>query len=196
MAETVGDRLVVTRDLGVQISLGDPSFTADRWVSLAAAAPTLAEELGYLSRALALSPDHPVAGRRMQAALRRQLVIDPSLGYLSESDLLYLVHTASGQLILTNKDRAVPERYPPVVNSPSEHRRRWLALALLGLPPAGVGTLVCAPIAAFLALRGLRQPLTPVERRRAVTHLGLAVLMLILALALNVLLFLHLQAIW
>lgn len=131
----------------------------------AAAAETLDARLFYLSQALTYAPGHPIACQWMYESLWRLLHEDAFLGYLGEDDRRYDVQTGAGLAVAVSKNRAVPLVYPPLTPSPLQPALRWLWWAFLGLLPAGLGTLLCAPVAAVVALR-VPQPLSQADRTR------------------------------
>lgn len=173
-----------------EMTRNDPR-NVDAWLWRARVAATREEKLASLSRALQLAPDHPRARQRLHDALRQRLEDDPFLAYQDESDRLYYVRTANDLSAVVPKGRAVPLPYPPPETSPAQAATRWLGCAILGLLPAGLGALVCAPLAIRAALRALRQPLTTKERTRSQIVLGAASLLLILSAALALLFLLH-----
>lgn len=162
------------------------------WLLRASAADSRAEKLMCLSMALDLVPGHPVAQREMYRTLSAYLRQDAFLAYGSEDEHLYFVRTADGLPLAVPKQRAAPTPYPPPQPSPLQPAVRRLRWALLGLLPAGLGALVCAPLAAHTVLRARRLDLKPKERRRSSILLAAAFCLWAVALLWAVLLFLHL----
>lgn len=173
-----------------QMTRDDPR-NVDAWLWRAQLAASQREKIASLSRALRLAPNHPHARRLLHEALRRRFQDDPFLAYQRESDRLYFVRTAGDLNAAVPKRRAVPEPYPPDGASPAAQATRWLGWAALGLLPAGLGTLVCAPLAIVAAARALRRPLTTKEQARSRLVLGAASLLLTLSVALVFLFLLH-----
>jgi hypothetical protein len=93
------------------------------------------------------APARQALGRSLQALLQQ----DAYLAYRGETARSYRLSTAAGFEFLHPKDRAPVEPFPPSVPSPAGRAFTWLAWSLLGLIPAGLGTLVCAHIALLIA---------------------------------------------
>jgi hypothetical protein len=148
--------------------------------------------LAYLSQALLFNPTHPLARQRMYHALQRLLQRDAFLAYVDENEGVYQVHTASGQSLVVPKDRAISLPYPPKQRSLLQWAYRWLGWALLGLLPAGLGTLVCAPVAAILALLAWQRPLDQADIIRSIIIMLSAAVLWFGALPLYIILVLHL----
>lgn len=136
----------------------------DTWLRRADTAPTREERLLCLSAVLQFDPGHQVARQALQATLRDELEEDPFLAYGSEDERLYYIRTAANVPVTVAKERAIAEIYPPPTLSPMSLAERWLALAILGLVPAGLGALICAPVVAIYAWQRGRQ-LPEAERR-------------------------------
>lgn len=128
------------------------------WLWRAMTTDTRAERLRCLSRALELSPEHEFVRNELYDALWALLEQEPALIYRDEADEVYYVRSAAGIDLAVPKRRETPAPYPPPDPPPLQPAYRWFVLALLGLLPAGLGTIVCAPIAAVHALRVQRDP--------------------------------------
>jgi len=115
---------------------------------------------------------------------------DAFLAYVTETDGFYVVRTSSDLRFAHPKDRAAPKPFPPTHPPPSRAAFRWLAWSVIGLLPAGLGTLLCAPLAALAALKLLRHSEGP-DRQRALVVLWGAVALWLLALGLAAILILH-----
>lgn len=161
------------------------------WLWRAGTAATREEALLCLSEALRLDPAHVKARQALRELLRAELDKDVFLAYGSEDDWLYYIRTGSGIPTAVPKDRAVPELYPPPRHAPLHAAERWLAFAALGLIPAGLGALLCAPIAAAHAWRAARRSLSPVEARWRLVVLALALTLWLLGGLLGWLFILH-----
>lgn len=170
----------------------DAPHNVDAWLWRARVAETTEEKIVSLSRILQLSPQHAQAGRLLHEALRQHLEEDAFLAYERESHRLYYIRTAGDLAVTVPKQRAVPAPYPPPEPSPLQPATRWLGWALLGLLPAGLGAVVCAPLAIRAALRTRRHALPAKERLRSQIVLGAASLLFVLGLALALLFLLHL----
>jgi hypothetical protein len=165
---------------------------AERWMAHAETAETPKEALFYLNRALIADPKHPLARQRIHQALRRILKRDAFLAYVAEDDALYQVNTGDNLLLLVPKNRAVAEPYPRPQPSPLRPAYRWLTLAILGLPLAGLGALIGVPMVLLHILRARQRPLSPADRVRSSIVLGVTYLVALVGLLLVSLLMLHL----
>lgn len=182
----------MTSDQGSHARVITPDLEreVEGYLARAASARDADERLDFLSRALALDPEHPLAVSQMTEAVRGRLAEDPSLAYVAEDDHLYLVRAASGHDLAVPKNRFASTT--DLTESPILRRsRRWLACALVGLLPAGLGTLVCAPVAGVLATLAILQTRVTLERRRAVEVIVGAALLFVGSLALVILLLMH-----
>lgn len=112
------------------------------------------------------------------------------LEYVGETDAQYRVRTGQETSTVV-KDRPVLESYP--AERPAAIRRayRYLLYALIGLLPAGIGTILFGPLAAVAAFGALRTPLDRPDHRRALVVMGLATLLVMIAIPLVFLFFLH-----
>jgi hypothetical protein len=164
----------------------------ETWLWRAETADALPEILACLSRVLLLDPKQPRARRRMYEALQRLLRQNAFLGYVGETDLHYQVRTDDGQSLAVPKGRAVPAPYPPLEPTPLQPTYRWLGWALVGLLLAGLGTLVCAPVAAAFALYARQHSLSQADRVRAEIALWGAAFLWCCALPLSFLFLIHL----
>jgi hypothetical protein len=72
--------------------------------------------------------------------------------YLDETDNLYHVRNSAQLSLLVPKGRSVPEPYPIRRPARLQSAYRWLWMAFLGLPLAGIGAIVFAPLAAIAAI--------------------------------------------
>ena len=175
------------RQADTQPSPRDPKV----WLSRAETASTLEDSLLYLNRALAINPYHRVATRKMDEALQHILSHNAFLGYIDESDSLYRVRTGANVVLHIPKDRAVPQPYPPKEFSPLRPAFRWLGMALLGLPLAGLGTLIGLLMALIYAVQAHRQPLNLADQVRANVVMTIAIVLAGLGFILTFLLLIH-----
>jgi hypothetical protein len=127
----------------------------------------------------------------MYETLKLYLERDPFLRYLEETEGLYHALTGEGQVVIVPKDRAVSPPYPAPERTSLERAFRWLTYSLLGLPLAGLVTLVCAPVAVAFALRAGEQPLNKHRRRRANAALVYASILWMIGFVLGFLFLLH-----
>ena len=108
------------------------------------------------------------------------------LNYESEDDLYYSVAGLDGIYSRIPKNRAVPVPFLDHLSQPLTPAFRLLVLAFLGLAPAGLGTLVLAPLAALWALVILAtRPLTRGDTIRVMIILGIVAGLLALAIPLS-----------
>ncbi len=167
------------------------SQDVEAWLRRAAGAPTREARLLSLSIALELDPQHPVAQLAMYEALGRQLEADAFLAYVNETDWIYRVHTASRTPVVVPKMRAVPRPYPVPEPGPLHSASRWLRLAILGLLPSGLGTLLFAPMALFAALRVPAPTLSRKDQKRRRIFVAASSLLWAVGLLLGVLVLVH-----
>jgi hypothetical protein len=146
-----------------------------------------------LKGAYYFDPDHPLGQSLSYERAWNLLKQNPWLEYKVENDQVYVLSNGAELSLIVPKDRDLPEHYPSKGASLVKPAFRWLGLALLGLPPAGLGTLVFAPLAVWHVWQiSRRAPLDQADRVRVAVILIVAAGLLGLALALNYLLFLHL----
>jgi hypothetical protein len=114
------------------------------------------------------------------------------LKYEGEDDQSFFVSNSNLTRLAIPKNRSVPKPFrdhPPQPLTPAFH---LLALAFLGLAPAGLGALVLAPIAALWALAmAVTRPLTRADRARVIVVLGIAALLLGIAIPLSAVVLAH-----
>ena len=163
----------------------------ETWLVRFQSAPSREEKLLCLSQVVRLTPDHPVAKRNMYTMLWARLKTDPFLAYIEETDQLYFVRGADYQSLAIPKDRSVPQVYPPKHPKPLARAYRMLGLAVLGLALAGLGTLLLAPVAIWLAFAAVTGPIKLPDRRRAWIVILLSGLMFILGLFFSFLFLTH-----
>jgi len=138
-------------------------------------------------------PDHPFGQSLSYERAWNLLKQNPWLEYEVENDQVYVLSSGAELSLIVPKDRDLPERYLAEGASLVKPAFRWLGLALLGLPPAGLGTLVFVLLAVWHVWQvSKRSTLDQADRVRAAVILTVAAGLLSLALALNYLLFLHL----
>ncbi len=183
------------RTRAYQLSLEATRVEADNseaWFIRSATAPSLEEKILCLSRAQTLAPADRQVKTQMYHRVRDLLDQDPFLAYLAETDQFYRVRN-NGELVLTvAKNRAVPESYPPQRPASIRSSLQMLTWAILGLLPAGLGTLIFAPLTALQALGALTQLHSQADRVRAYLILISACLLFVLGLGLSYLFWIHL----
>ena len=108
------------------------------------------------------------------------------LRYETEDDQVYVLSDGSAALLTVPKNRDTPEPSLGQQSQPLAPAFRLLGLAFLGLAPAGLGTLVLAPLAALWAIALLlTRPLSRADRIRVLIVLGIAAALLGLAIPLS-----------
>ena len=108
------------------------------------------------------------------------------LEYESEDDQMFLVSNLTGMRLSVPKNRNVPKPFLDQPPQPLTPAFRLLALAFLGLAPAGLGTLVLAPAAALWALAMLiAHPLKQGDRIRVIIIWGIAAALLGIAIPMS-----------
>jgi hypothetical protein len=108
------------------------------------------------------------------------------LKYTSEDDQSFIVSNPFGTALSVPKNRNVPQPFPDRPTQPLTPAFRLLALAFIGLAPAGLGTLALAPLAALWALAMLiTRPLTPQDQKRVIVIWGIAIGMMGIAIPMS-----------
>ena len=108
------------------------------------------------------------------------------LRYEGEDDQVYVLSDGSAAPLIVPKNRAVPETFARQRSQPLAPAFRLLIVAFLGLAPAGLGTLVLAPLAALWAIALLlTRRLSRADRIRVLVVLGVAAALLSLAIPLS-----------
>ena len=185
-----GDRQLAHR-ICVRLLAADPG-NVSAWLLRAESTDSQEEMVAALGRVLTMNPAQPEARRKLYEAMQGLLRQDASLGYVGETSSLYDARTSSGLEIIQPKDRAVGEPFPPPVPPPAQAVHRWMGWSLIGLIPAGVGTLFSAPAASVAAIRLLRRRPSEADRRRALITLSLAPVLWLLAVLFVLALVIHL----
>lgn len=163
----------------------------ETWLLRYHSAPSREEKLLCLSQVVRLTPDHPLAKQNMYTTLWAKLKTDPFLAYIEETDQLYFVRGTDYQSLAVPKDRSIPQIYPPVRPKPLARAYKILGFAFLGLALAGLGTLLLAPVAVWLAFGAMTGPLKLPDRRRAWIVIFLSGLLLVVGLLLGFLFLTH-----
>jgi hypothetical protein len=117
------------------------------------------------------------------------------LRYEGEDDQSYFVTGVDGARLTVPKNRNIPKPFVDQPPKPLTPAFRLLAAAFVGLAPAGLGTLVLAPLAALWALAMFfTRPLSRDDRKRVVVVWGIAAGLLGLAIPLCALFLARLSA--
>jgi len=112
------------------------------------------------------------------------------LMYSAEDDHSLFVSCHDGTLLTVPKNRNIPQPFPDQPTQPLTPAFRLLALAFVGLAPAGLGALFLAPLAGLWALVILiTRPLSPADQKRVLIVCGIAVVLLGIAIPISKLFF-------
>jgi hypothetical protein len=153
---------------------------------------TLETSLTELNQELEINPGNAAARQELYQTMQQMLRNDAFLAYQDETNDHYTIRTFAKFQFIHPKDRAMPDIFPRLAQAPSQNAMKWLAWSLVGLIPAGLGTLVCAPVAMLAAIKLLLQKNSPNDRRRAWVVLGSVIVLWLLALVFLMILILHL----
>ena len=153
---------------------------------------TLEESVTALNQVLELNPENTIARQELYETMQQLLRKDAFLAYQGETDVIYKICTLSEFQFIHPKDRAMAELFPPQNSPPARPAIRWLGWSVVGLIPAGLGTLILAPLAMIAAIKLLRQPVELIDRRRAWIVIGGAIVLWLTALVFFFILTLHL----
>lgn len=115
------------------------------------------QALQYLERAVAMVPDDPRVQSTVQLSLFDKLRGDGFLAYLAEADRRYIIAFRDARTFSVPKSRNEPEKYPPGKRTEAEQAMKMMWWMLLGLIPAGLGTLIISPLAIRHGIRALQQ---------------------------------------
>jgi hypothetical protein len=151
----------------------------------------LEESVTALTQELELNPQNAAARQAIYETMQQLLRKDAFLAYQNETKDHYTVSTIDDFQFVHPKDRAMPELFPRLEQPPSQKAINWLGWSLVGLIPAGLGTLVCGPLAIFAAIKLLLQKNSLSDRRRAWVVLGTVIVLWLIALVFLMILILH-----
>ncbi len=153
---------------------------------------TLEESVTALTQELEQNPENAAARLAIYETMQQLLRKDAFLAYQNETKDHYTVSTLADIQFVHPKDRTMPELFPRLEQPPSQKAINWLGWSLVGLIPAGLGTLVCGPVAIFAAIKLLLQKNSLSDRRRAWVVLGTVIVLWLIALVFLMILILHL----
>ena len=153
---------------------------------------TLEESVTALNQVLEMNPENTEARQTLYETMQKILRKDAFLAYEGETDVIYKVHTFEEFQFIHPKDRAMAELFPPQKSPPARTAIHWLGWSVVGLIPAGMGTLITAPLAVIAAIKLLNQPAELIDHRRAWIVIGSAMLLWLIALGFIFILALHL----
>ena len=153
---------------------------------------TLEESVTAINRELEQDPQNAEARQALYETMQKMLRKDAFLAYQNETNDHYTIRTFAEFQFVHPKDRAMPEIFPRLEPAPAQKAIHWLGWSLVGLIPAGLGTLVCAPLAVLAAIQLLLQKNSLSDRRRAWVVLGSVIVLWLIALVFLIILILHL----
>lgn len=152
----------------------------------------LEETVTALNQELELDPQNAAARQALYETMQEMLRKDAFLAYQNETNDYYTVRTLAEFQFIHPKDRAMPDLFPRLEQAPAQKAINWLGWSLVGLIPAGLGTLVCAPLAMLAAIKLLLHENSISDRRRAWVVLGSVTVLWLVALVFLMILILHL----
>lgn len=176
------------RQKAYQSSLKATSLAPDEplaWYARSQNAPSTEEQLLCLSRAYSLDPNDADTKKELHDAVHTLLQQEPFLAYVYETEAFYQVRSGRDLLINIPKNRTFETPYLKKKPGPAQPAFRWLALSLLALFLGGVGAVLCAPIAAFQALRLQASAPSDGERVRLLIVFILAVIVWLAAIPIS-----------
>jgi hypothetical protein len=176
----------------VELTAAEPS-NQEAWIGRAEAAQDVQEKIASLNRALELNPANGFARRALHACMQQLLGRDARLAYRGETSTFYQLRTPAQFEFTHPKDREALDPYPPVQMTSANAVYRWLKWSMIGLIPAGLGTVLFAPVVIVGAVTLLRHPLERSDTRRMWAAILCGAVLWIVALALVFLLALHLS---
>jgi len=176
------------RHKAYQSSLKATSLAPDEplaWYSRSQNALSTEEQLLCLSRAYSLDPSDWDTRKELHAAVHTLVQQEPFLAYVYETEEFYQVRSGRDLLINIPKNRTFETPYLKKKPGLAQPAFRWLALSLLALFLGGVGAVLCAPIAAFQALRLQASAPSDGERVRLLIVFILAVIVWLAAIPIS-----------
>jgi hypothetical protein len=186
-----GDRQLA-HQLCARLVRNDPA-NEQAWMLLVDLSESADARITALGQILRLNPGNATARQTLYETMQQLLRKDAFLTYQGETSTFYQICAPEDFQFIHPKDRAVAALFPPSEILPTQAALQWLGRAAIGLIPAGLGTLVCAPLAMAAAIKVLRQSLPLVERRRAWIVLCGAIILWLIAFLLLYVLILHLE---
>jgi hypothetical protein len=153
---------------------------------------SLEETVTALNQELERNPQNTAARQALYESMQQMLRKDAFLAYQNETNDHYTVRTMAEFQFIHPKDRAMPDLFPRLVQPPAQKAINWLVWSLVGLIPAGLVTLVCAPLAILAAIKLLLKEHSPGDQRRAWVVLGSAIVLWLVAVVFLMILILHL----
>jgi F0F1-type ATP synthase membrane subunit c/vacuolar-type H+-ATPase subunit K len=162
------------------------------WLLCAQNAASLAETITYLNQANRLQPSDPDTKQITYQILQKLLEQDPFILYQTETDASYQVRSGEQLSLVVPKDRSIPQAYPTTRPARLQKAYQWLKIAILGLPLAGIGALLFAPLAAASAIGLYIEKPSKTNRIYSLVVLILASSLWLFGLLIGVILLIHL----
>jgi len=154
-------------------------------------AGSLEDSVTSINQALTVDPENTVARQALYEIMQQILRKDAFLAYQGETDVIYKIRTLGEFQFIHPKDRAMAELFPPQNSPPTRAAINWLGWSVVGLIPAGLGTLVFAPLAVIAAVKLLRQQTVLMDRRKAWVVISNASVLWLIALVFFFIFILH-----
>jgi len=165
----------------------------EQWLQLSANAPDPQAAMEYAQRALGAQPNNPRVHQSVQRCVLDRLNQDAFVAFLAETSEHYLVRLRTVQPVMMPKVRAQAEVFPDGDRTRGERALSKVWWLVLGLIPAGVGTLILSPWVAVKAWQALSQNGADArEQRLGWLSLGLTLVLAGLGAFFSLLLLLHL----
>ena len=163
----------------------------ETWLLCAETTSSVEEAIACLNRANALQPSSPQAKQKTYQIVQKLLQQDPFLLYVGEDEGLYRVRSGEKLDLILPKERSTPEPYPAEKPAWLRTAQRWLWVALFGLPLAGLGALLFAPLAAVYAIGLYLKTPSDANRVHSLLVIMLAGCLWLCGLLLGVILLVH-----
>jgi hypothetical protein len=176
------------RQKAYQSSLRATTLAPDEplaWYLRSQNAPSREEQLMCLSHAYSLAPDHAETKQELRTAVHTLLKQEPFLAYVYETEQFYQVRSGRDLLVNVPKNRTYETPYLKKAPGAASPAFRWLSLSVLALFLGGVGAVLCAPVAAFQALRLQASAPTEGERVRLLIVFILSVIIWLAAIPIS-----------
>ncbi len=151
------------------------------------------QALEYMQRAVEMLPDDPRVQSSVQLSMFEKLNSDAFLAFLAETDRRYVITFRNSRPFFVPKARNEPEPYPVAHRTEAERAMRMMWWMILGLIPAGVVTVILAPVALRHGIRALQRDYRdPQQHRMAWAAIFMALSLGLLGAFFTALLVLHL----
>lgn len=165
----------------------------DALLKACSAAPDNDTALEYAQRAADALPDDPQVQESVQRSVFARLNQDAFVAFLAETHKHYVITFRNSRPVVIPKSRTQPEIFPVVKHTEGERSVGMLWWLILGLIPAGIGTLILSPLVMGHALEVILRPgLDAREKRLAWVAVFLTVVLGLLGMFFALLLVLHL----